>query len=602
MAILSDLKRTRDIKYISRDFDALVTDLKTYLQNQFPNTYQDFSDTSGGMAFLELVAYVGDILNFYIDKQFNELFLNSAQERKSVVSLAKNLGYVLRGKSASTVLLTITATYPVTGSSTAGVDFTLVKGSQITTNNGVTFETVQNIDFGSISSRVITQNISQNTTTVKVPNILAVNGVTKVFQTSVINSVPYLRIKLPDPDVLEVISVSSSDGNTWYQADYLAQESQFFGVPNTNSSSASVPYILSLRQIPRRFVLEKDENSFSTLTFGSGALTVPDADFIPNPYDFLLPTTLRGVSDGFLIQPIDPQNFINTGTLGATPANTTLTIIYRTGGGIASNITSGLANSFFNKLLTFDNINSASASQQAQVSNTLTVTNPLPASGGIDEETNIQIREYASRSFAAQNRVVTLQDYIARTLSMPPAFGAPFRVQAQRDPFTDYGVQLAIITQNSDSTLATASKQLKLNIGTYLNRFKPLNDYINVVDGLIINVGLNFQIVADASMNSQQVLANCLLKLQDYFKNTNWQMGQSISISYIQSLLHSVGGVLAVGNVSFDLLQGIINGNFYYSNPFNIKAFTKNNVIVSQPNYIFEVRYPQIDIRGSLLN
>ena len=153
MAVLSDLKKSRDIKYISRDFDALTKDLKTYLKYQFPNTYNDFSDTSGGMAFLELIAYVGDILNFYIDKQFNELMIDQAQERKNVISLAKNLGYAVRGKAVASTFVEMSIKYPYTNSETANLEFILGKGSQVTTNDGIIFETVSDINFSSATAK-----------------------------------------------------------------------------------------------------------------------------------------------------------------------------------------------------------------------------------------------------------------------------------------------------------------------------------------------------------------------------------------------------------------------------------------------------------------
>lgn len=599
MATLNDFKQTRTIKYSSRDFDALVNDLKNYLKNQFPNTYNDFSDTSSGMAFLELVAYVGDILNFYLDKQFNELFTDRAQERKNLVSLSKNLGYKLRGKTASTAFVTVTATYPTTGSLTSNLDFTLQKGTTFSTGNGVYFETVSDINFGTISSRNV--SVLGNNTTVSVSGIKCINGLSKFIRTTINNPTPFLRITLPESNVLEVTSVTSSDGYTWYEADYLAQESQFYGAQNTTSTSASAPYVLTLRKIPRRFITEKDANNYLTLTFGSGILSTSDSDYIPNPSDFVLPATVRGVEDGFAIAAIDPQNFINTGTLGAAPSSTTLTTKYRVGGGLNTNVGINTITIFSNKKISYTANISTSASQRALMESQMTVTNDLPASGGLDEESLTEIRQYASLGFAGQNRLVTAQDYIARSFTLPSGFGSPFRVSARRDEQTDSGIKLNVIARNDNGTLATPSTQLKLNLGNYLAKFKMLNDNINIVNGKIINIQVMFSISTSSLFASDEVLANCLLKLKKYFAIENWQLGQQIVIPRIQSYIQDTEGVLAVGNVIITNITGLVNNNTYSSDTLNISNSTRNGIIQIDNDSIFEVKYPDIDIKGSII-
>lgn len=602
MATLSEMKQVRDIKYISKDFDALVKELKNYIKYQFPDSYQDFSDTSGGMAFLELVAYVGDILNFYIDKQFGELFLDTAKERKNLINLAKNLGYKIRGKAASEVELSVEATYPLTGAGTADVSFKLLKETQVTTSNGTRFIVSENINFAEDSRRVITTNAQTNTTLAVVNGIKATNGEIRKYDIHVTDPIPFLRITLPDPDVLEIISITSSDGYSWYEAEYLAQETQFYGVQNVESTSSTIPYILTLRQIPRRFVTEKDDGGFMTLTFGAGSFSTSDEDFIPNPSDYVLPTTVRGAEGGITINSIDPENFLATGTLGATPRNVTLSVKYRIGGGIITNVTSRLINSFYDKQIQFLTAATLSANQKQSVTNSLRVYNLLPASGGLNDETNREIREYAGRSFASQNRAVTIQDYVVRTMTIPPQFGSPFRVYARKDPNTDYGIEIAILTKNSDNTLAKASDRLKINIGNYLARFKHVSDDLNIIDGKIVNIKVEFSIVANKKYNSDVVLANCLLKLKDYFNINNWQFGESISKSDIQSVLHNINGVDSVTKVEIFNLYDVVNGNTYSDTRFNVNFYTVNNIITIDADSIFEVKYPELDLLGSVLN
>jgi len=600
MATQSELKRIADIKYIARDFDTLVTVLKNHLKYQFPDSYKDFSDTSSGIAFLELVAYVGDILNFYIDKQFNELFLSTAQERKNLVAVAKNLGYQIRGKSASNAQLNATVTYPATGSDTANLEFVVLKGSQVTTSNGVKFEIVNDIDFSSTSNRTVSVNGAN--TTVSITGNTAVNGETKQILVDVQDPVSFYKITLPDQDVLEITSVTSSDSNTWYQVDYLAQENQYHGVQNDYSTSSSVPFILTLRKVPRRFIIEKNENNITTLTFGSGTISTSDDDFIPNPSDFLLPYTIRGIEDGFTIPDIDPENFLNTGTLGAAPNHTTMTIKYRTGGGLASNVASNAIQYFSNLQYRFVISTSLSASQRNRAISSLSIKNPYPAIGGQDEETNEEIRQYASKSFAAQNRVVTIQDYIVRSMTMPSQFGAPFRVQARRDFNSDFGIQIIVIGRALDGTLCKTQDQLKINLGNYLSKFKPISDSLNITDANIINLRVSFGIVVNTAYNRDLVLGNCLIMLKDYFKIDNWQMGESIVLSDISSELMRIQGVMSVTNIGIDNLVDIFNGNTYSSYNFSIAGHMKNNILTCDQDEIFEVKYPDLDLIGGIVS
>ncbi len=600
MPTLSELKKIVDVKYISRDFDTLVTVLKNHLKYQFPNSYKDFSDTSSGMAFLELVAYVGDILNFYIDKQFNELFLNTAQERKNLVSLAKNLGYQLRGKSAASTKLTTSVNYPTIGSDTANVEFVIYRGSQVITADGVKFEITEDVNFSSTSNR--STSVNGTTTIVSISGVIATNGELRSISTDLQDPIPFFRLTLPDADVLEITSVTSSDLNTWYQVDYLAQENQYYGVQNNYSTSSTIPYILTLRKVPRRFIVEKDENNLTSLIFGSGAITTTDDDYIPNPSDFILPYTVRGVQDGFVIPDIDPENFLNTGTLGSTPSHTTLTVKYRIGGGLVSNVQSNSLQYFSNLQTKFITNTSASSVQRNQTLGSLTVTNNNPAAGGKDGETNEEIRYFAAKSYAAQNRVVTIQDYIVRAMTMPSQFGTPFRVQARRDANTDFGVQIIVLGRNSDGTLAKTVDQLKINLGNYLSKFKPISDSLNITDGNIINITVSFAIIVNTTYNRDFVLGNCLIALKDYFKIDNWQMGEPIVISDITRFLMNIQGVDSVSNIGINNIYGTVNDNVYSDRTFNIAGHLRNNVITIEQDSIFEIRYPEINIEGGLLS
>jgi len=603
MELYSQIKKIPTVSYISRDFDSLRNSLTDYIKQQYPDSFNDFSDQSAGMAILEAVCYAGDILNFYLDHQFNELFLSTAQEESNIIAEAKNLGYKIRGKSASqnnNIILNFN--YP-THLATTNYEFVLRKGTRFADKTGqVTQELLYDIDTSSTTAITRTVDAVNGVTSASISGLITLGGISKTYQVNISKAVQFLKLPLPTADVLEILSVTSSDGFTWYEVDYLAQENQFVGIINDQSSSAEVPYILTLRRVPRRFVLEKEANGQSYLRFGSGTMNLSDAEFIPNPEDYVLPLGIRGAISGFSPASVDPSDFINTGTLGLAPANCTLTIKYRSGGGLASNASANTLTEIAQKYLEYKVTGNDFGKSKLEAS--MKISNPEPCTGGEEGETLDQIKYNASANLASQLRCVTLQDYIVRTYTMPSSFGSAFRATASKDPNVNNGLKLSIITRNSDGTLALPSNALKLNIASYLKEFKSISENLNIVDGKIINLGINFSLISDKTTNQQEILANCLLELQDFFDIRKWNIGQSISISLIQKELVNVNGVLAVPEVKFVQMPPSYSGRTYIdsSGYFNVNARIKNNIVQCDPDCIFEVRYPKFDIQGSIIS
>ena len=601
MQTYDQFHQSRSIKYIDRDFDTLRTALTEYLKAQFPDNFSDFSEESAGIAILEAVCYAGDILNFYIDKQFNELFLATSQEEKNVLSLAKNLGYKPRGKSSSICNnLVFNFNYP-TSAVTTNYEFYLKTGTQFSTKEGLsTFELVDTFDTSTITSITRNVDVANNVTSASISGIKIYSGLTKTFQVKIGIAIPFLKVPIPDENILEIFSVSSSDGYQWYEVDYLAQENQFVGTVDSQSDSAATPYILTLKRVPRRFQVEHEENNKKSLRFGSGILGQSDADFIPNPEDFILPPILRGTVSGFSPTNIDPADFINTGTLGSSPSNCTMTIKYRTGGGLRANAATKTISQILQKNIEYKV--TGNTFDKSVMEATFSCSNLEPALGGEDEQTLDEIKYNASAFYATQNRIITLQDYIVRCYSMPPKFGTIFRATAMKDPNDKLGIKLAILSRNSDGTLTAATSNLKINLANYLQEFRSLSENINITDGSIINLGLNFSIITDGRRNEQQVLAECLDTMIQYFDIRKWNMGQSISISQISKSLTNVSGVLAVPNIYFSNKTGVESDRTYSSTQFNVDNRTKNYIIICDPNSVFEIKHPKFDIRGNVLS
>ena len=404
-------KQSPNISYLSKDFDSIKSDLIDYLQRYFPDDYRDFNDASGGMAIVELLAYIGDTMSFYIDRQVNEGFLDRALEEKNIFSLAQNLGYKPKFASPAIAELSVSATFD---DSTSGASlFVLKKGSKVVSNfePSVEFEILNDVDFGNAANRVTTK--IGNTTQYSVTSVSAMAGSTRTFSYKVNDAVPFLKLTLPDNDITEVVSVTASDGKEYFEVDNLAQGQIFTGYKNTTSSSGDAEYILQYKKIPYRFTRHVSSNGDTSIIFGSGTTDLQDSEIIPNPEDFVLPPTLRGSPSGFAPAVVDSSNFLKTSGLGYAPRDVTIDIKYRYGGGNATNIGPRTLDSFVSRVISFKTSNySTSNPVVAQnVLGTLSVSNLNQATGGADRESRTAIRQNALQYFNSQNRAVTLEDY-----------------------------------------------------------------------------------------------------------------------------------------------------------------------------------------------
>ena len=589
----------RNINYLSKDFNSIKADLIDYVKRHFPSDWQDFNDASGGMALLEMIAYVGDILSFNIDRQVNEAYINRAVEVKNIVSLAENFGYTPKNTTPAVVNLSISA--DLTESVSSESLFILKKGATVVSNFEpvVSFETLSDVNFGSAAGRML--NTAGGTTTVTVTGVSAVAGITKTFKYAASNAVRFLSVNLPDTNINEVVSVSGTDGSEYYQVDSLARDTIFIGEVNTDSSSSGdAGYIMKLKRIPKRYVVERNPAGLTSIRFGPGVLMEADADIIPNPNDFVLPPTLRGSPSGFAPAAIDSTNFLKTKSLGVAPQNTTIVINYRAGGGVATNVGPQTLNRFINKQLQFEkpNMASLSAAITQNIFDSVSCSNGEQASGGEEAESVESIRENAVYNMNSQMRCVTLQDYQTRIMSMPSQFGSVFRSFVRKDPTNNLGVQLYITTRNSVGQLSYPSTVIKNNIETYIKNFKSFSDTIRITDGRIINIGVNFTIVPNADANESETLMECMLVLQRIFDTTRTNFNDSIVIPEIQASLQSLQKVRSVPEVKIINRVGNVSGKLYSGTEFNIKANTSSGIVKFPVDAVWELKYPNFDIIG----
>lgn len=621
---------SKAIQYLNKDFDSLKAQLINFTQTYYPNTYNDFSETSPGMMLIEMASYVGDILSFYIDNQIQENFLQFAKQRKNLLAQAYTYGYQPKVTKTASVILSVYQIVPSTISSgqyEPDFNYALIleEGSKISSNldSNVQFYINEKLDFSKsivgseIEISVYSTDVYQNPQFYLLKKqVKATSGTLTTTTFTFNNPERYPTVDILDTNIINIVSVVDSNNNKWYEVPYLAQDTIFEPTaniaqndPNLSQYNDTVPYLLKLKRVPRRFITRFKTNNQLQIQFGPGVSSGADEELIPNSDNIGLglPYGVNKLTTAF-----DPSNFLYTQTYGLAPSNTTLTVTYLKGGGVSSNapvgtltINSGVTTSF--KGVNLDNTLSTT------VLNSLAFNNEEAASGGGDGDSNEQIRQNALSSFPTQLRTVTKDDYIVRALSLPSKYGVIAKAYVNQDidiqnnfPTDSLATQnynaisLYILSKDNISNLTTSNLALKQNLKTYLSQYRMVTDAVNIKDAFIINIGVNFEIIVRPNYNNKLVLNNCLTTLQIYFDIDKWQINQPIILSEIYSLLDQVEGVQTVQKVEIVNNVGINNNYSPYS--YDIKGATINNIIYpSLDPSIFEVKFPATDIQGRVV-
>ena len=625
------METKKDVSYLGKDFSQIRRNLIEFTKQYFPTTFTDFSEASSGMILLELSAYVGDVLSFYADNNLKESLLDQASERGNIYDIANMLGYRPKNSIPAYVTLDVFQLVPSIGSgSNVAPDYTyalsIKPGMQVGANNGSsTFRTLDLVDFSYSSSFDPTEvTVYESDDITKQPTyyllkkqVQAVSGeiVTRTFTFN--SPVAYDKIVLPETNIIDIISVTESDGDNWYEVPYLAQDTIFEAVPNLAENDpdlfqyrSSSPSLLKMKKTAKRFITRLRSDNLLELQFGAGISDNNDEEIIPNPTN--VGNGLSGLRRNIDID-IDPSNFLYTRTYGQAPSNTTLTVTYTIGNGISDNVVSNVLTNI-QRINYDDDVNSTGAVPVFNfVKNTIAVTNPEPASGAKNADTLQDIKNNALSNFATQNRMVTRDDYIIRAYSMPSKFGSVAKAYIVPDDQIiqeDYvqnrlpnplALNMYVLGFNDLKQLTTLNQAIKENLKTYLNYYRILTDAINIKDAFIINIGVNFEISVLPNYNSNEVLLKCIDALRSFFNVDKWQINQPIIKSDINTTLANVKGVQSVVGVS---LTNLYDTDFGYSgNTYDLTTATRNGVIYpSLDPSIFEVKFLNRDIKGRVVN
>jgi hypothetical protein len=601
----------RTVKFLNKDFYGFKRDLIKFSQAHHSGVFQDFNETAPGMAILEYQAAVGDSLAFYLDQAWSELKQDTARQIENAAAFAKSKGYQPRGKAAARGIQSFIIEVPSTVSRGAYVPDDLyapilLKGAKVQGPNGVVFETLDNLNFATSSidsPRTVTgskfdQSTGYPTHFAIKKDVEIVAGETKTDTFTVGDFQQFLELELANEDVLEVISVVDSDGNDWYEVDYLSQDTVFDQESNTGDDVDIVPYVLKLRSVPRRFITDRNVLTNKTkLVFGSGDGINFDDELIPNLADYALPLAGRRT---FTAYPLDPQNFLKTRSLGLSPYNTTLTVNYRVGGGSETNVPPGSISDTIEARFDFGTTTLVS-SKKAEVERSLETINIMATRGGGPEETLAEIKANSDAFFAAQNRCVTPDDFITRALSLPARFGKPEKVFVKRTSslISHNSIDIHVLANNSAGYLVQAPQTLLNNIKTYISRFKMMGDGVNLLQTNIINLALDFGIVVSPKFNRTEVLTKCLDVARNYLHTDNMQIGQPIVLSDLSANLQRVYGVISVYKLQFkNLFCPTFDESGYSTVRFSVRENTANGLLYCPEDSIFEIKFPTRDIRG----
>jgi len=587
------------VKYINRDFESIKQDLVNYAKVYYPETFRDFNEASFGALMLDMVAYVGDMLSFYVDYQTNESYLDSAIETKNVVKQAKQMGFKYPGTPASTGVVTLYATIQAT-SAGSGPDTTaipiLMRGTTFTSNSGATFTLLEDVDFSNTKVEQVVATVNSDGQ----PTSYALRASGQVVSGRVASEIvdvgPYEKFKkiaLAGENITEILSVHDFEGHEYFEVDYLSQNLIFQSIRNRVSADKElVPYLVREILTPRRFVVEFNEDFETFLQFGYGSEETLKDNSFPDPATSVL--QIHG-KKYYKDDSFDPNLMMKTDKFGIVPPQGRLTVQYRANTAADVNISAGALSRITSPIVSFGTNTPPAATSNAVIAS-LEVENEKPILGQTSIITNEEIRTRAIDNFASQNRAVTKQDYINIIYRMPSRFGVIKRANIVQDKDSfKRNLNLYVVSENVDGNLTEAPSSLKNNLKKWVSQYKMINDTIDILDGRIANIGVEFEVVGVLEKGTTEVLSKSIEAVKNKLSDVLF-FGQPFYIQDIFKILNDLPEVIDTKYVK------IVNkrGTRYSTTNYNVEAsITKDSKFIVVPeDVILELRFPDEDIVG----
>lgn len=598
----------RNRSYLNRDFQDFRNELVKYAGTYFKDKIQDFSEASMGGLFLDMAAYVGDNMSFYLDHQFRELSPNTAVEAANIETMVRNAGIKINGNSPASVNVDFYLEIPSKKDTVTGLqvpDETLLPrikdNAVVSSEDGIVFNLTEELDFAQKTPNgtyvaeitpIPDSNGSVNSFVFKMTG-LCVSGTTET-QTQVISNsfVPFRTITLDDPHVSSILRVYDSDGNDYYEVESLSQDTVFKKNKLSNGDTS-----IEVIATPYRFISETSIQTRTTsIRFGSGdGANILEAK-VPDASDMALP--LYG-KQTFSSYSLDPNRLLQTTSLGVSPTNTTMTIIYRHGGGANHNVDP-------DSIVTVDQIEmtflpGVAFDKSQAIKNSIGIGNAKAASGGAAAPSLQQLKGFVTATRTMQNRIVTTDDLLARIYTLPTDFGIVFRANVLPNPENALSSILYIVSLDAEEKLIAASDALKKNLSTYLNEFRLIGDAMDVLDASVLNFQVKVTCRFSHNANKYELISLVSRKIQDLFTKESLAMGKPIVKSDIINAVINQPGVISCVSVDLVNVAGTLEDREYSSITKNIDLSLKDDIYFAEPHEIFELRFPASDILITVL-
>jgi len=593
-------KKIVPIKYTSRDFKTIKEDLVDHAKRYYPDNYNDFSSVAFGSLVLDSVSYGCDILSYYLDYQVNESFIDTSIEFDNIRKHAKSLGYSFFGRPIAFGTVSLFVLVPANANGTAPDTAyypTVKRGTEFSSANGANFILTEDVRFDDPINEVVAARFNVTTGATTYFAIRAYGQVSSgkyAISTANLNDSGFQRfrrVRIGGPEVSDVISVKDSNGNQYYQVDYLSQEVVYLETTNQNAAADGVRNILKPYVAARRFILDQDDTG-TYLQFGFGSEDDDTTGIVEPSRVAIQMHGKRYISS----RSFDPSQLLKTNKLGLSPNGTTLNIVYRFNDAITNSVPVNSLNTVIGRIVEFTNTDSLNNSMKQDVASSLEVSNPEPISAGTTGVTNEELKIRSKNYYATQNRAVTKQDYETICYKMPAKFGTIKRINMVNDPSaTNRRLSLYVISENANGKLVTTNSTIKSNLKFWMQDYKMLNDVIDILDTKIINFGIDFEISVTRTSDPTDVINRVKSRiLNDY--DLQFYIGEPIYVSQLFSVINKVEGVADVIKVKvFNKSGGIYSAS---SVPFKQLVSRDGTFYKAPGNAIFELKYPNSDIRG----
>ena len=472
----------------------------------------------------------------------------------------------------------------------------LLAGSQFASTSGAVFSLNQSVDFADPDNEVVVASVDSDNT----PTYYAVKAEGTVTSGEFVQEditvgqfEKFLSAELTTKNITEVVAVTDSEGHSYFEVDNLSQNTIYIPVANKNDDRYTTPSIMVPVIVPRRFVLERERDR-TFLQFGYGSDSETSTDSVADPTDVLM--DLHGRTH-VLEKSFDPTKLLSTDKFGIAPENTVLTVVARRNTATTVNAPTNTLISLVSPKFQFTDRNLLDEDKVSTVIGSLEVTNEAPIIGDSSLPEPDELKARVKAHFASQNRAVTQQDYQSLIYNLPPQFGKIKRCAIFQDPDSyRRNLNVYVLSENTDGTLVQTPETTKENLKAWIGRYKMINDTVDILDGRIVNIGINFEIIAEETIGKFEVLQNCYNTLRSLVSNRVLNMGESFSISRIYKILNAVSGVVDVVDVS------LVNktGGAYSTTPFDINSnLSSDGRQLYVPNdHVLEIKRPGSDIQG----